>query len=142
VTSYEFIEIVGHMESYTNKHFNCHSCLTQYKSRPDYEKNRASFDASLEKQRDIKACRKPDAKPKLKTESLAFYQCPGNFAHPSISVLVDAYWKCERGIMPFAGSYMDQPYKVIEVFNIIDGIIKEKQAKAAEEQSRESKRKR
>ena len=44
--------------------------------------------------------------------------------------------------MPFPGSFFEQPYKIIEAFNIIDTVIKEKQEKKRKEEEEKIRRQR
>lgn len=56
-------------------------------------------------------------------------------------MFIDLYYNYQRGVMPYDGSLMDQPSKVIEVFNIIDGLIKAKETALAEKRQAEYERK-
>lgn len=44
-----------------------------------------------------------------------------------------------NGILPFDGPTVDQPAKIIEIFNLLDALADEAQTKAAKEQERLSK---
>lgn len=51
-------------------------------------------------------------------ENVKFYTCIGNLVKP-IDYLLESFIQYEKGIMPFSGGLLEQPSKIIEVFNII-----------------------
>lgn len=120
--------------------FNCNKCLKTYSDRPDYLKNKSSYDKSLELLQSKKGCVKPGPS-KYKIENIKFNVCVGNFYSQSASMFIDFYYNYQRGVMPYDGSLMDQPSKIIEVFNIIDGLIKAKENALAEKRQAEYEKK-
>jgi hypothetical protein len=42
----------------------------------------------------------------------------------------------QRGIMPYPGSYSDQPAKLIEALQILDGMVKDKRKKREDEEAK------
>lgn len=52
--------------------------------------------------------------------------------------LYDAYQN--NGVMPFNGAHADQPAKIIEIFNILNSLMSERETRIREEQAREAQR--
>lgn len=128
------------IESMFEDSFNCTKCQNTYSKRPDYAKNKAVYDKNLEVMQLKKGCLKPGPV-KYKLENIKYSICVGNFYSQSASQYVDLYYNYQRGVMPFEGSLMDQPSKIIEVFNIIDGLVKSKEKALSEKQQAEYERK-
>lgn len=129
VTNEEYVLILSTLESIHEENFNCHRCMNQYSKRPDYANNKEAYDKSLNTIRRKKGCEGPGIS-QYKVENIKYSICIGNFYSHSVYQYVDLYYNYQRGVMPFAGSIMEQPCKIIEVFNIIDGFIKGKQLEA------------
>lgn len=109
--------------------FNCSKCLSQYKARPDREKH-----LDLLKRR--KGCQSPGSVKPI-VENIKFNICIGNFYSQVAAQYIDLYYNYQRGVMPYDGTLMDQPSKVIDVFNIIDALIKAKQIEFQKKQQQE-----
>jgi hypothetical protein len=71
------------------------------------------------KYRESKGCFAPRPMVVHKIGDLHFKSCIGNFFDYSVISLMDAHDKLDKGILPFEGSYMDQPAKVMDIFKII-----------------------
>lgn len=95
-----------------NRKFICGECKMKYKGT-GYAMEQAT------KHRSDKGCFKPSAIVLHKIKDIHFKSCVGNFFDYSALSLLDAHDKLEKGILPFPGSYMDQPAKVMEVFKLI-----------------------
>ena len=121
--------MLGTLEGIYDKNFNCYWCVNQYKQKKDYKKYWAEYDKSLVRTKDIKHCEKDSGdRAAFLSENVEWYRCPGNYRSESVKDLVDAYELFKKGIMPYSGSYMEQPSKIIDVFHIIEEIIREKMA--------------
>ena len=64
-------------------------------------------------------------------DGVSYYRCIGNFVSDSVLDWVNAHAKFRQGVMPFPGSYLDQPAKVIELFAALENHF-QKQAREAE----------
>ncbi len=122
LTAKEWVEVKATLAAGENENFNCKKCLSKYKGRADGEE-------MLAKVRKVKGCEE------VKSESihkigdvLRFSTCPGNFVRPQVSALLSAYAQFKQGVMPYAGGLMDQPAKIIELFDVIDSHVAERQA--------------
>lgn len=113
-----------------NKDFNCSSCLSRYDNRTDG----VELTARLRK---LKGCESKMDKPIHHiNREIKFSRCIGNFFDQPSVFLVEAHRNYERGVLPFAGSLMDQPNKVMESFNVISAWNHERQLEAQEQSKR------
>lgn len=127
LTTREWVQVKATLHALADKRFSCESCLTQYQ-------NRADFESMTQKLRDSKGCATLLPQPAHQIEnSIKFSSCIGNFVMPGIYPWLEAHAYFERGILPFPGSLMDQPAKVIQLFNVIDGYKNAQATKQAEE---------
>jgi hypothetical protein len=65
--------------------------------------------------------------------------CHDNFQHPYYSLYFDLYRNFKNGILPFSGSYMEQPAKVIDAIQYLDYLQSVREAEEAEKQNRKNK---
>jgi len=72
-----------------------------------------------------------------KVEGFKINKCLGNFTSREVYSYFEMFKVYERGIMPFEGSMMDQPAKLIDLFNMIEQL---KLEKVAEMQKAEDKK--
>jgi hypothetical protein len=75
----------------------------------------------------------------FKVKELQFKTCIGNFFDYSVLSLLDVHDKLEKGILPYPGSYMDQPSKMMEVMRIISNHKNDQIVKAQSEQVKKAK---
>ena len=116
VSLLEQIKVTATIESIFNNRWHCHTCLTKHQYKDNYEEY-------TEKERDFKRCRVVGDVALAKLEHFEFYTCVGNFTCDATSTLVDWFMKYqEHGLLPFSGGVADQPYKVIQYFQMIDSI--------------------
>lgn len=69
----------------------------------------------------------------MKIDSIGYKTCPGNLASPTVISWLGHHESFRRGVLPFPGSLLDQPNKVIELFTEFDNYYAERaiaQAKA------------
>ena len=52
-------------------------------------------------------------------DQMGLHTCPGNYYSETVVGLLAAFTTFELGVMPYPGSYFDQPAKVLEIFTII-----------------------
>lgn len=107
--------------------------------RPDYKKNKDNYDKSLDTSRKKKGCYGPGLS-KYQFDNMKFTICPGNFYSQAVTSYIDLYYNYQRGVLPYEGTLMDQPSKIIDVFNTIDALIKNKQIEAHKEQEKKIKK--
>lgn len=48
-----------------------------------------------------------------------FKTCPGNVAQPWVTEYIAMYQAYEKGYLPYSGSYLEQPNKIIEILSVI-----------------------
>lgn len=78
---------------------------------------------------------------RYQVEDIKFYGCIGNFYSESAVQLIELYYNYQRGVLPYPGTFLQQPSKVIDILQLIDGCIKTKQAEVEKQQYEDSKRK-
>ena len=115
VTAIEYVSIVATVQGAYDDKWNCHACLTSYDARNMKDKNKL-----LNSKREIKGCWGKDRP--YTVEDIEYYTCIGNYNSANSRRYIDMFDHFEKGIMPFNGAYMDQPCKVIDIFNIIKSI--------------------
>ena len=84
------------------------------------DNTRFQCDSCPEKSREAKACEKPNPNivHKLGTD-LGFHKCIGNFFSGTALNWLELHNKFEQGVMPYPGSLLDQPNKIIEIFRVV-----------------------
>jgi hypothetical protein len=98
----------------------------------------------LAKVRQLNGCQevKSESIHKIHSEhsSIRFKTCIGNFVKPQVRTYLDAHFRFEQGIMPYAGGLMDQPAKVIDIFDAIGSVKAEIAANERKKSAMMSKR--
>lgn len=111
----ETIELRTTLHLLENKEFLCSVCKT-----PD---NRSDANEMIKLKQASRACTdiRPQPFDQVRDGSLKikFSTCKGNFFSESALHWIIAHDLFEKGIMPFPGSYVEQPAKVIDVMSII-----------------------
>lgn len=115
-----------------NKSYRCHECVNQFRGRTDSA-------TMLERAKKTKGCTKEYAAPVHRIDDIGFTLCPGNFYSKSAEGLIEAYYFFERGILPYPGSLMDQPNKIIEIFRVIEAYKNDKILKETKKQGSSNK---
>lgn len=92
------------------------------------------------KMRKLKGCWDISEKPRVEVDDIKYKTCPGNYYDGSVVSLIEMFSRFENGIMPFEGGYGDQPAKLINAFNLIDAIRRQKQTEADDKAKREAKK--
>ena len=118
----DFVSIVTGLEILYDKKqtFNCDICINQFTGRPDEMKR-------LKNIKDLKGCTSLKNEPLInlkhgKSTTIQYYKCAGNFYDRSINYLTTIHEQFQRGFMPFGGSLMDTPARLIEVINLFDSV--------------------
>jgi len=141
VSEYEFIKIVATIEAHYQKEISCYRCLDRFKK---YKEGEVKDKRILEFKK-AKGC--------FGSKSLrviigvdeyqrraVFKACPGNYTSLSVNYFIDLFYQYEKGVLPFKGGLMDQPSKIIEVFQLIDDKISQKKNELIKRESRKNSR--
>lgn len=137
ISSLTFSEIVyakATLLSIQNREYQCGSCLNKYAGRRDAE-------AMSEKSRASKFCTSlaPEKTFIAVLDFLKFRSCPGNFTRSEIYSWLSAYQRFKAGLLPYPGAYLDQPNKVIELFDIFQAEETKQEIERAKQLQREQK---
>lgn len=80
--------------------------------------------------REQKGCFGPPKSGTYAIENIKFATCIGNYSDPTVSYFVEAYRRFQQGVMPYPGSYFQQPAKAIDLFRIIGQLMDENEERA------------
>jgi len=135
LTFRENIELRATLHALENRDFICSVC-----TEPDF---RPDADAMVEAKKKQKACTeiRNFALHNIKDGrlNLLFATCPGNFFSEGALHMIQAHELFEKGVMPFPGSYMEQPAKVIDIMSIIGSYKAQRILAKAEKERMQSK---
>lgn len=109
LTELETLQISASVASIFDKKWNCYSCMTH---------------KHFEKYKKVKGC-VSTPKTNYKIEGFELNKCLGNFATREIYSYIEMHKLYEQGIMPFAGPMVEQPAKLIDMFNMISQLKQE-----------------
>lgn len=88
-----------------------------------------------------KNCTGKAARPKVRElEIFSFTLCPGNFYSSSYGSLVDIHRQFRKGVLVNEGGLLDQPSKYIDLMNLIENLISQKEIDALKESAKNGKR--
>lgn len=108
ITLSERVSIIATLNAIDNKaKFECQTCLKSQQGE------------MLEKWRRIKGCWKEQSRAVFQSDDIEFYRCPGNYFSYQVVQLLGMEQQFEKGVMPFEGSMMAQPAKILEIFYMI-----------------------
>ena len=111
LTDRDYLEIVSTMHVVNNKIFQCDFC--KFKYGKTYRDNR-------------KACSVVKEKPIFTyKDKINYYKCPANFVNMAVVHLIGVNRHLKNGVMPFGGTLMDQPNKLMEALDLIDSLTNE-----------------
>ncbi len=89
-----------------------------------------------------KGCSKSLDKPFSSWRDLIkFRKCPANFFSPYWASTIDNFRQYQNGLLPFKGSLLDQPNKVIEAYSFIETLKVEYENEVHAKQMKAMKRK-
>lgn len=80
--------------------------------------------------------------PRFTIDGINFHKCVCQFRNGRLGFYLDLLDKQEKGILPFKGSYFDQPSKVIEIMNRLDYIKNDIQARKIQKEQTKNKQNR
>jgi len=115
LTTNEWVFMKSSWEILNNDKFKCSKC---------------NADKLSESLKNVKHCSKISSNPLFyirdQHSSISFNNCIGNYYDHGFSDLLDMHSLYQLGVMPFKGSPMDQPAKLIEVFDVISSMKSDK----------------
>jgi late competence protein required for DNA uptake (superfamily II DNA/RNA helicase) len=111
----EWVKIKTTLNVIHNERFQCSRCIRKHQGK------RKDWEAHLEREQEAKACRSLKPEPFAEIDQQIFFTtCPGNFSYPEVLNWRAAFMRYQQGILPFPGSLMDQPNRVIELFQLFE----------------------
>lgn len=118
LSDYEHFQLLANYEILSDKKWQCSSCMK--KCLPDFRK--------------VKGCHGGRRYTLKDGEREAFVvdKCVGNFWSAGASFWFDQYRHFKAGMLPFPGTVLQQPAKVMEIFAVIEGLEARRMAKEAE----------
>lgn len=121
--------VATHYASY-NENFNCSSCVIKH---------------SEDRRNRLKGCSEIIKNPVAKyKDRVIFYKCPSNFYSAYIAGLMGHARHIESGLLPYSGGLLDQPAKLVDIYNQINALRVEDEvtrAKAEADKARKAARK-
>jgi hypothetical protein len=115
----EWVQVKSTLLATKNPTYSCSSCLSKYNYRSDSEMMTA-------KERGIKACEEVRKEPFFNIDRQIYFKtCPGNFVTQSVLHWMGVHESFRKGIMPYAGGFLDQPNKALDLFKMFDAFYAE-----------------
>lgn len=123
----------------TNPDYQCRLCKTKYKRQPVMQK----------KHQDRKGCFEQKGSPcqqylpqhnMVGYKKILYYKCPTLFYDRGASFFIDYYHSWTNGIMPYSGTYLEQPAKFVEVMDLVHNLLEEHKKIIEEKQKSYGKR--
>ena len=140
LSTYEFVKIVSTIEAQYTDAFNCYKCCSRFNNYKEGE----SKDKKIHALKKSKGCF--DFKTRFfrvgvdsTSVSVKFSGCVGNYTSLSVNYYVDLFYQYQKGVLPFKGKLGDQPSKIIEIFQLIEDKIAQKNKERMEKESRKKK---
>lgn len=110
LTEFETLQVTASIWSIFDEKWNCYKCMTS---------------RHFEAYKKVKGC-VSTPKTNYQVEGFKINKCLGNFTSREVYSYFEMFKMYERGIMPFGGAMVDQPAKVIDLFNMIEQLKAEK----------------
>lgn len=79
--------------------------------------------------------------PRFTIDGINFHKCVCQYRSNRLGFYLDLLDKQSKGILPFEGSYLDQPAKLIEIINRLDYVKTDIEARRIQKQQKEQERK-
>ena len=113
VTDGDYVELLIGFEILSEKKWRCDMCIR-------------STDAATRKA--VKGCEggKQFSIRANGAEAFKLDRCLGNYYSPAVGFWFRAYRQFQAGMLPFEGALLDQPAKVLDIFNVFESIEAEK----------------
>lgn len=129
ITPYENITLTASYYYLAEDAFKCHE-----------KQKRIARSAGQEKAKQQMATHsdnKPE--PRFTIDGINFHKCVCQYRGTRLGFYLDLLDKQSKGILPFEGSYLDQPSKLIEIINRLDYIKTDVEARKIQKQQNEKK---
>lgn len=110
LSEYETLQVTASIWSIFDDKWNCYTCVNS---------------KVHERLKTVKGCISTP-RTNYKVEGFKLNKCLGNFASKEIYAYFDMFKLYDKGIMPLGGAMIDQPAKLIDLFNMIDQLRAEK----------------
>lgn len=127
ITNDDYCAIVATFTAMTNPTFRCSVCVKN--KYPKDQKKRARHE-------ELMLCKVTSKKPRhyFKANNfnrVNYFTCIGNLYNPEWASWINYYELWQKGILPYSGSYEEQPAKFVEFIHLVQNLIendnKEKQ---------------
>lgn len=73
-------------------------------------------------------------------DDIKYKTCPVNFYDQSVVTYIDLFRQFDKGLLPFTGGLLEQPNKIMEIFNLIETLKAENERERLERQQKADKR--
>lgn len=133
MTTYDNITISATFIYMTEDKFRCESKLKKLAKREGFE------NAKKRMQKD-NGCGVYRQGYRYDIDGIRYHECLCGFRSHSMGMYLDLEDQFSRGILPFEGSYMDQPAKIIEIMARVTSLKLDKKERDYKEQEKQSKR--
>ena len=74
--------------------------------------------------------------PRFTIDGIHFHKCVCQYRNPRLGFYLDLLEKQEKGILPFEGSYLDQPAQIIEILNRLEYVKNDIQARKIQKEQK------
>ena len=108
----EYIQLQSTLIALDDKELQCAVCVHKHDGKDQGQKLNRAF-------RQVKGCFEPSTRVVHKTDQLTFTRCPGNFFSDAAMFWIEAFERYDKGVLPFPGSLVQQPSKVLDIFGSI-----------------------
>ena len=122
ISLYDYVTINATWHySHNEKQFNCNKQIARYSKH-----SKIQVEDFLNKN----GCRNRIIKTvRHNVQNIEFYSCVCNFKCPLLSLYLEMHDLYKKGIMPYPGSFEDQPAQLIEIFSVLDALYYERNKK-------------
>lgn len=117
----------------TEDKFNCEEKLKRLEARVGEEE-------AKKRMQKTNGCGVYRQRHRYEIDGIKYHQCLCGYRDHNISLYLDLEDKFNKGILPFNGSYMDQPSKVVEIMHRISQLKHDKMMRDIKKQQKENNR--
>ena len=119
----------------TEDKFDCDNKLEKFAKREGHEKAKQRMEQT-------NGCGVHRDRHRYEIDGVRYHECLCGYRNPNIGFYLDLEDKFNKGILPFPGSYLEQPAKVIEIISRINSLRLDKQERDYKEQQLDSNKQR
>lgn len=130
LTTYDNVTITATFMSLTEDKFRCSHRLKELTKR----EGEANAKKRMQIENGCGVCR---SEYRYDVDGIRFHQCFCGYRSHNMGFYLDLEDKFSKGILPFEGSYLDQPAKVIEIINRISALKMDKKERDLLEQQKQ-----